>query len=173
MLSSMRKRVLGATALCAAAALPFSFLLDMSFPHAFGAALMIESLFILSLAWILYLKGDGVSFFQRPRTRVRGEPEREEGPGWEERIPKLGQAPPLPPAIPGPEGPDSEAYRRLAAAEDALKRRILEGEVERGADRESGGRSGKTGKETALFLGITGVFLLILSLAFQYLPISL
>lgn len=173
MASSMRKRVLVAAALCAVAALPFSFLLDLSFPHAFGAALMIESLLILSLAWILYLKSDGVSFFQRPGTRAKEAPEREEGPGWEERIPKLGQAPPLPPTIPGPEGPDSEAYRRLVAAEDALKRKILEGEAERGSDRESEGRSGKSGKETALFLGITGVLLLILSLAFQYLPISL
>jgi hypothetical protein len=157
-------KALNAALFGAVIAIPLSFLPDLPYLLAFGALLMIESILAFAFAWITYLRLDGVRFFQGI-ARSRG------GTRWSDRIPRLGDSPPSPPPIPDADGPESESYRRLEQAELALKKRISEGyeeEPNNGLDKKN------NAKKLALSSFLAGLFLLLLSLLFQYvLPIFL
>ncbi len=149
--------------ICFAAALAFAlFRKADSFILTLGDAFIVEALVCFGLAWIGYLKKDGVRVFP-PKKNEQGErPE-----SWKDRIPQLGQEPPSPSPIPGPAGPGSAEYNRLVEAEDKLRRRIL------GADENpditvsgQGGRIHPLGSSQALLLA--GAVLLLLGIVFEY-----
>ena len=121
-----------------------------SWSVAFGDALLVEAGLCFALAWFAYLKKDGIRI--APRKRGAASPE-----SWKDRVPGLGEAPSPPMPMPGPEGPQGEDYERLAAAEEALRRKIL------GEDRQAPAK----GDAISSFIASGGV-LLVLALLFEY-----
>jgi len=137
---------------CLAGIIAASFKKEGSLSLAFGDALLLEALLMFGIAWIGYLRKDGIRILP-PRKSPRGDT----AESWKDRIPGLGE-PPLPPQpVPGPEGPESPGYQRLAAAEQELRKRIMGG--------ETAGRSRGHAGAAAL----SGLILLILALCFEYL----
>jgi len=135
---------------------------ETGFSIALGDALVIEAIVLLGIAWMGYLKKDGIRFWPRKSAGTSG------AESWKDRVPALGEmpAPPLP--LPGDEGPDSPGYQRLAAAEAELRKRII------GGDRESGREDDKIGAEdrrvpaSARSAALAGFILLVLGLGFEY-----
>ena len=128
---------------------------DMAFIIALGDALVIESFVLLGLAWVGYLKKDGIRFWPK-KSNEASAPE-----SWKDRVPALGEAPPPPPLAPDENGPESPEYQRLAAAEKALRKRIVGGDGVGGATVV---RIPGYVRSTAL----AGSILLILGLCFEY-----
>ena len=124
---------------------------------AFGDALLVEAGLCFTLAWFAYLKRDGIRI--APRKRGAAAPE-----SWKDRVPGLGKDPAPPMPMPGPEGPQGEDYERLAAAEEALRRKIL-GDTGDAPDKYR--RASPGGAATASFIAAGGA-LLVLALLFEY-----
>jgi hypothetical protein len=143
--------------ICVASALAFALLRKAdSFFLALGDAFIIEALFCLSLAWLGYLKKDGIRILP-PRKNS----DAEKAESWKDRVPQLGKEPPAPAPLPGPEGPGSADYARLAEAENRLRRRILTGEEsleDSGSDR--GKRQAGRGNSRTLLLAAAVLFML-------------
>ncbi len=94
---------------------------DTVFSIALGDALVIEALMLLGIAWVGYLKKDGIRFWPRKSAGTHA-PE-----SWKDRVPVLGEVPLPSPPPPDENGPESPEYQRLAAAEEALRKRIVGG----------------------------------------------
>lgn len=128
---------------------------------ALGDTLLVEAGLFFVLAWFTYLKKDGLRIL--PKKRGAAIPS-----SWGDRVPNLDETPSPTMPMPGPEGPQGEEYRRLAAAEEALRRRIIgegDGSVEMiDKERNARGNSGVT----IDFLAAGG-FSLALALLFEYL----
>ena len=127
---------------------------------AFGDGLMIEALVLFGIAWTGYLKRDGIGVM--PAKKSDGSKTAE---SWQDRVPAVGASPAPTMPLPGIEGPGNAEYRRLAEAEEKLRRRILEG-----SQNEDGQKEGKRwvsgyGRSAV----ISGTFLLVLALCFEYL----
>jgi hypothetical protein len=135
---------------------------ETGFSIALGDALVIEAIVLFGVAWIGYLKKDGIRFW--PRKSV--------GAGttqsWKDRVPALGEMPipPLPP--PGDEGPDSPEYQRLAAAEAELRKRIIGGDSENDRENDKIGAVDRRAPAYARSAALAGSILLILGLCFEY-----
>ncbi|HNX73070.1 MAG TPA: hypothetical protein PKJ53_02690 [Spirochaetales bacterium] len=91
-----------------------------SFTTAFGNISMLISLVLLALGWAIHLKNDGIRIFSHKK-QTGNPPE-----SWADRTQGFGAPPATPYPIP-PEGvsPDSVEYERLAAAELALRKKIM------------------------------------------------
>lgn len=131
-----------------------------SFSIALGDALMIEALVMAGLAWVGYLRKDGIRFFPQRKARHAGSAD-----SWKDRIPSLGDSPLPAQPIPGESGPDSAEYRRLAAAEVELRKKII------GLDPENKPNEGETLDQGnfARQAGFAALFLFLLALGFEYL----
>jgi hypothetical protein len=131
-----------------------------SFTSACGDVLGMESLVLLALAWLGYLRKDGVRLLH-PRPR--------ESPAesWKDRIPGLGGAPLPSRPLPGPKGPEDPEYARLAEAEDRLRKRIL-GESG-GGDRNGRERNGTEMPGPVGAAALAGIILLAAALCLEYL----
>ncbi|MDP2791391.1 MAG: hypothetical protein Q8O15_06490 [Rectinemataceae bacterium] len=125
---------------------------DIGFSIALGDALVIEALVLLGIAWVGYLKKDGIRFWPRRSAGGASAPE-----SWKDRVPVLGEVPLPPPPAPDENGPESPEYQRLAAAEEALRKRIVGG--------TGSNRTPAYIRDTAL----AGSILLLLGLCFEYL----
>jgi len=152
---------LSLTLFCCLAAVAAAYLENTgSFSLALGDALVIAALVMFAIAWIGYLKKDGIRFFHPGKSARTNAAE-----SWKDRIPSIGESPTPPLAIPGAEGPDAADYQRLAVAEGQLRKKIL------GIDKnEADGKEYKA-KDPG-FIGsaaIAGLILLILALFFEYL----
>lgn len=139
------------------AALTTAFRETPAWSVAFGDALLVEAGLSFTLAWFAYLKKDGIRI--APRRRGAAGPE-----SWKDRVPGLGDAPSPPMPMPGPEGPQGKDYERLAAAEEALRRKIL-GEPGDAPDKD---RHTLRGGGAAASLIAAGGVLLVLALLFEY-----
>ncbi len=131
-----------------------------SFSLALGDALIIEAIALFGIAWVGYLKKDGVRFLPPGKSLRAGPAE-----SWKDRVPSPGEIPSPPRTIPGPEGPDNADYQRLAAAEERLRKKIM------GAETESEGEK-KTAATDAGFVrsaALAGALLFVLGLCFEYL----
>lgn len=126
-----------------------------------GGYLDIEGLVLLGIAWIGFLRKDGLHFAP-PKGGAGAKP----ADSWEDRVPALGDPPPPPLALPGEEGPEGEEYRRLAAAEESLRSRILGAD---GGPSSPGGMPAKKGAGSLSF-AVSGLLVLLLGLALEYLP---
>ena len=150
-----------------AAALAAALKRAASWSIAFGDALLVEAGLCLALAWFAYLKKDGLRLLPRKRGARSSE-------SWKDRVPGLDEEPPAPLPMPGPEGPQGEDYERLAAAEEALRRKILDGAGsssgagDAGDMADAGRQAAPSGSAAASFLA-TGGILLALALLFEYL----
>lgn len=82
--------------------------------------ILLVSFILFGVSWILYLKKDGVKFFQPRRKNPLNQTA-----SWLDRTGTQGEAPQVPSPIPDASGPDSEAYRQLAEVEQKLKIRLL------------------------------------------------
>jgi len=134
------------------------FMPDRHFPSAFADGLMIAGASLLGVAWLMHLRRDGVRVLP---------PRAQKAPGsvstWRDRIPEPGKAPPEPAPLPGPEGPESEAYLRLDEAESRLRERILGSDL--GSNKNDKIQAGKKSGSVA----ISGLVLFAFSLVLQYL----
>ena len=135
---------------------------ETEFSLALGDALVIEAIILLGVAWMGYLKKDGIRFWPRKSAPIST------AESWKDRVPTLGEmpTPPLPP--PGEDGPDSPEYQRLVAAEAELRKRIIGDD--RGSDR--GNEKGDAGdRRTPAYVrntALAGLILLLLGLCFEY-----
>jgi len=84
---------------------------------------------------------------------------------WKDRIPGLGEVPQAPQPIPGPLGPDDPDYRRLAAAEDDLRNKLMG----LGRNAEKTEKPEFEQKGFAREAVISGLILLALTLCLEYL----
>jgi hypothetical protein len=130
-----------------------------NFILAFGDTLMIEALVMFGVAWVGYLKKDGIHVFQ-PRKSMKART----AESWKDRIPSLGEIPSAPQPMPEAEGPESADYQRVATAEDTLRKRIM-GESLEGDERDE---STTKRQDFAGSAALAGLFLLILALVFEY-----
>lgn len=130
----------------------------VSFSLALGDTLMIASFVMFGLAWVGYLKKDGIRFFHPRKSVHAGAAE-----SWKDRVPGIGEAPPPLQAIPGAAGPEAADYRRLAEAEEKLRKKIL-GIGNEAKGREDGAKDSSFIRSAAL----SGLILLILALGFEY-----
>lgn len=173
----------GAAAVCAI----LSFLPHDSayYSMRFGELLLIASILYFGLAWLGYLKRDGLKVASPGKNRAKrvgdapgagSEAASATGRDWTERIPGLGVPPSPTPSIPGPEGPESEAYRALLAAEDKLRARIR---GETGEDPAISPASGAgepaplkpvsgVGKIPSIPLALAGILLLAAGVSLEY-----
>jgi hypothetical protein len=129
------------------------------FSMALGDALMIEAFVMVGLAWVGYLKKDGIRFFQ-PRKMSRAAT----AESWKDRVPSLGDVPFPPHAIPGNEGPASAEYQRLSMAEQALRRKLMGVDGEMPSPKEEH-THGSHFIRDALF---SALLLFLLALGFEY-----
>ncbi len=153
-----------AGAAIAAAALFAAFRRATSWSIAFGDTLLIEAGLSFALSWFAYLKRDGIRI--APRRRGAARP----AESWKDRVPGMDEEPSSPLPMPGREGPQGEAYERLAAAEEALRRKILGdgGDANgSGAAADKSQRATPGGGATTNFLAAGGI-LLALALFFEY-----
>ena len=90
------------------------------FSMALGDALLVEALIMFGLAWVGYLKKDGIRFLQ-PRKMNRAAA----AESWKDRVPNLGDLPSPPQPLPGKEGPSSAEYQRLSKAEQELRKKLM------------------------------------------------
>lgn len=146
-----------------AAALVAAFGKDASRSIAFGDTLLVEAGLSFALSWFAYLKKDGVRI--APRKRVAAK----HVESWRDRVSGMGEEPFPPLPMPGREGPRGEEYERLAAAEEALRRKILgdSGDADGGGGAHKGRRVVPGGGATMDFLAAGGI-LLVLALIFEY-----
>lgn len=128
---------------------------------AFGDVLMIEALAMFGLAWVGYLKKDGVRFLS-PR-KISRENATE---SWKDRVPSLGDAPFPPHAIPSEKGPQNSEYQRLAAAEHELRKKIIGGNADN-LDPSSEGKSANS-PQFMYSAAIAAFMLFLLALGFEY-----
>jgi hypothetical protein len=156
------------------------------FTVAVGNATMVLGIVLLALSWAIHLKKDGVRLFSHKKQGQDKPPE-----SWAERTQGFG-TPPAPPFPIPPDGmtPDSPEYRNLAAAELALRRKMMgnddaasEGsdqsrdhgwnqDDDRGTVTANGGASrpiqSKKSKPAGS-LALAGCLLFLLGIVFQYL----
>lgn len=156
-----------AGAAIAAAALLSAFGRTTNWSVAFGDTLLVEAGLSFALSWFAYLKRDGVRI--APRRRGSAKP----AESWKDRVPGMDEEPSSPLPMPGREGPQGEAYERLAAAEEALRRKILGGPGESGDANGAGDAAGKRprampGGGAAMNFLAAGGILLALALFFEY-----
>ena len=135
---------------------------ETGFSIALGDALVIESLVLLGLAWVGYLKKDGIRIWPKKST-VASMAE-----SWKDRVPALGEAPIPPPPLPGDDGPDSPEYQRLAAAETSLRKRIIGGDSESGRGNDEGDAGDRRTPAYVRSAALAGSILLVLGLCFEY-----
>jgi len=110
--------------ICAIGALIFALVKKSdSFFIALGDAFIVEALFCFALAWVGYLKKDGIRILPPKKNGNAEKPE-----SWKDRVPRMDQEPPSFSPLPGPEGPGSAEYNKLVEAEAKLRHRILYGE---------------------------------------------
>lgn len=153
-----------AGAAIAAAALLAAFGRSTSWSIAFGDTLLVEAGLSFALSWFAYLKRDGIRI--APRRRGAAKP----AESWKDRVPGMDEEPSSPLPMPGREGPQGEAYERLASAEEALRRKILgDGDDANGAGAaaDKGPRAMPGGGAMMNFL-VAGGILLVLALFFEY-----
>ena len=127
---------------------------------AFGDGLLIEALVLFGVAWVGYLKKDGIRVM--PAKKSDGIRTAE---SWRDRVPSLGEPPAPAMPLPGAEGPENAEYRRLAEVEEKLRRKILEGRQTEEGQKEGKRRSSGYGRSAV----ISGIVLLVLALCFEYL----
>lgn len=142
-----------------------------SFSLALGDAFIIEAMFFFGLAWVDYLKKDGIRIFPPKRTKPSDQPE-----SWKDRVPGLDQEPPSSSPLPGPEGPGSAEYLGLAEAENRLRQRILYGDRATQENEDTGGSKmeGKPSRSDSVrSLFLCAAVLFFLGLFFEYLLPSL
>jgi len=132
---------------------------ETAFRLAFSNAVLLISFLLLGVSWILYLKKDGVRFFQPRRKNPLNQ-----SASWLDRTGTPGEAPQTPGPIPDAAGPDSEAYQRLSEAEQKLRMRLLGSSGEENDPNQAL----KTSASLKNSL-IAGLFLLLAGLALQYL----
>ena len=115
---------------------------------------------LFGIAWVGHLKKDGIRFFPPRKSANANVAE-----SWKDRVPGLGEAPPPLRSIPGAEGPDATDYRRLAAAEDQLRKKIL------GIGTNETKTSEDEVKDTSFIrsAALSGLIILALALCFEYL----
>lgn len=132
---------------------------ESSFRLAFSNAVLLVSFLLFGVSWILYLKKDGVRFFQPRRKNPLTQ-----SASWLDRTGAPGEVPQAPSPIPDTSGPDSEAYQKLSEVEQKLRRRML------GANSQENepNQAVKTSASLKHSL-IAGFFLLLAGLALQYL----
>jgi len=138
------------------------FIPDMPYHLALGSTATIASVVLFSIAWVSYLRRDGVRFFN-PRKGLG----KSHSGSWQERVPDLGAPPPPAAPVPDEKGPESSDYRRLEKAEADLRRRI----TGTGEDGETGtGAPAKGSAHGNLLLGsgISAALLLLIALFLQY-----
>lgn len=135
-----------------------------AFSLAFGDSLMIEAIVLFGLAWVGYLKKDGIRFFPPRKFSGASAPE-----SWKDRIPSLGEVPSPPHTIPGNKGPDSAEYQRLALAENELRKKILGMDQDEKKLTEASAKSAGTSPDFTRSAALSGLLLLILALCFEYL----
>ncbi len=135
---------------------------DRTVVFAYGEGLLIVSLVYFLAAWVAYLKRDGIGFLNSKFfSKVLRSAE-----SWKDRIPSLGEAPPLPEVPPvSPEGLKGEEIERLRAAEENLRKRIS-GEAQEAEDPEILRRRSVAFSKDAM---ISGFIMFALSMLFQYL----
>lgn len=153
-----------ASAAIGAAALVAAFGRAANWSIAFGDTLLVEAGLSFALSWFAYLKKDGVRI--APRKRGTAKPVE----SWRDRVSGMGEEPFPPLPMPGREGPRGEEYERLAAAEEALRRKILgdSGDADGvGGAANKGQRAVPGGGATMNFLAAGGM-LLALALIFEY-----
>ena len=90
------------------------------FSMTLGDALLIEAVAMFGLAWVGYLKKDGIRFLQ-PRKMHRATT----AESWKDRVPNLGDLPSPPQPLPGKEGPNGVEYQRLSKAEQELRKKLM------------------------------------------------
>ncbi|MHB0896866.1 MAG: hypothetical protein ACYC1A_04870 [Spirochaetales bacterium] len=90
------------------------------FSMTLGDVLLIEAVVMFGLAWVGYLKKDGIRFLQ-PRKINRATA----AESWKDRVPNLGDLPSPPQPLPGKEGPSSAEYQRLSKAEQELRKKLM------------------------------------------------
>lgn len=135
----------------------------VSYSQAVGDMFVIEAFLSFGLAWVAYLKKDGIRIFPGKNSHKQSPPE-----SWRDRVPQVGQEPPTPPSTPGPQGPDSPEYLRLSEAETRLRMRIL-------GIQDEPGKANPIGKpEVAAWsivfgAGLVGAIFLALGVLFTYL----
>lgn len=132
---------------------------ESSFRLAFSNAVLLVSFLLFGVSWILYLKKDGVRFFQPRRKNPLNQ-----STSWLDRTGVPGEVPQAPSPIPDTSGPDSEAYQKLSEAEQKLRMRLL---GLNGQENEPN-QAVKTSASLKNSL-IAGIFLLLTGLALQYL----
>lgn len=135
----------------------------VSYSQAAGDIFVIEAFLSFGLAWVAYLKKDGIRIFPGKNSLKKSPPE-----SWRDRVPQVGQEPPTPPSTPGPQGPDSPEYLRLAEAETRLRMRIL------GIQDEPGKANSTSEPEASAWsfvfsAGLVGAIFLVLGVIFVYL----
>jgi len=135
---------------------------ETGFFIALGDALVIESLVLLGLAWVGYLKKDGIRIWPKKSTAT-GMAE-----SWKDRVPALGEAPFPPPPLPGDEGPDSPEYQRLAMAEASLRKRIIGGDGKSGGENDEGEAGDRRTPAYVRSAALAGSVILVLGLFFEY-----
>jgi len=129
------------------------------FSVALGDVLLIEAFAMFGLAWVGYLKKDGIRFFQ-PRKMSRATT----AESWKDRVPSLGDTPSPPHTLPGKEGPSSAEYQRLSAAEQTLRKKLMGVNDEGASAREEDVRRSHFIRDTLL----SALLLFLLALAFEY-----
>jgi hypothetical protein len=133
------------------------------FSLAFGDALLFAAVSLYALAWLGYLKRDGVKFLS-PRKSNAGAA-KNSAESWKDRVPALGEPPSAPLPLPGDTGPNSPEYARLAEAETNLRKRILGEKAENSSERSPAKAPGRSFSRDAF---IAGSLLLALALFFEY-----
>jgi len=132
---------------------------ELSFRLAFSNAVLFVSFLLFGVSWILYLKKDGVKFFQPRRKNPLNQ-----SASWLDRTGAHGEVPEAPSPIPDASGPDSEAYQRLSKAEQKLRMRLL-GSNGQENDPNQAFKTSASLKNSL----IAGFVLLLTGLALQYL----
>jgi hypothetical protein len=130
---------------------------DRHFLPAFADGLMIAGASLLAISWIMHLRLDGVRVLPPRAPKAPGSVST-----WKDRMPEPGKAPPEPAPLPGPEGPESEAYLRLHEAESKLREKIL------GGDSVNDKNDKAQARKNAIGIALPGFILFVLSLVFQY-----
>jgi len=121
---------------------------DRHFQAAFADGLMVAGASLLGIAWLLYLRADGLRVLPARDAKAK--------------MPEPGAAPSHVPPLPGADGPGSEAYMKLEEAERKLRDRIA------GADSGSGKGSRVLARKSSLRIAVSGGILFVLSLVLQY-----
>lgn len=132
---------------------------NTTFQMAFSNSILFISFLFLGASWLLYLKKDGVRFFQPRKKNPLNK-----SASWLDRIGAPGEIPHAPYTIPDASGPESEAYQQLTEAEQKLKHRLF------GSDRQTAEPDSSLKTRTSLRMSLlAGCVLLIIGLAVQYL----